>query len=157
MNVDLLVGIISAAAAIVAVVVGYVFSRRSDREADWRRLKLEHYKEFFLALSGIMGSRSTPANQIRYSDAVNSLSLVAPPSVIRALYAYQDETNFSNRDFSAERFDRLLNALIREIRRDVHPSRSDDPSLRFQFIDVPPDHAIRRSVPADDLKMVAPQ
>ncbi len=120
------VAIISAATAIAVAALTYIFAKRRERESDWRRLKLDHYKEFVAALSGVVGERSTPANQGRYADAVNAMTLVAPPSALRALYAFQDEVRFSNPTKSAQGHDEKLSALLREIRRDIHPTQPDD-------------------------------
>jgi len=87
-----------------------------------------------LALSGIQDGRSTPDLQARYADAMNLVTLVAPPAVLRALYAFQDETRVSNTNRSARRYDVVLTALLKEIRHDVHPKLPDDSSIDFQLI-----------------------
>ena len=70
----------SAVTAILAVIVTYILTKRREHEADWRKLKFAQYQEFVLALSGIVDERATSVSQARYSDAVNSMALVAPPA-----------------------------------------------------------------------------
>ena len=111
MESSILVAMISAAAAVAAAAVSYTFTKRREREAEWRRLKLEHYREFVAALSGVVGERSTAASQARYSDAVNTMALVAPEEVLRALYRFQDEIRVSNQSKSQQRHDALLFCL----------------------------------------------
>lgn len=137
MDATISVAIISAAAALAVATASYAFNKRRDREAEWRRLKLEHYKEYVAALSGVVGHRSTAESQTRYSDAVNSMVLVAPPAVLRALYEFQDEIRVSNPSKSDQRHDQTLAALLREIRRDVHPTPPDDQGLAFRLMDAP--------------------
>ena len=79
MNSTVLVAVISGAVALAVAALSYAFNKRRDREAEWRKLKLEHYKEFVAAISGVVGQRSTEQSHIRYADAVNSMVLVAPP------------------------------------------------------------------------------
>src|ERR1035438_349974 len=94
--------LVSGAVALVTVSVTqqltYFFSRKRDHEADWRKMKLEQYKEYVAALSGTVHHPFDSAVQRRYSDAVNSMGLVAPPRVLIALYGLLDETSFINRD-----------------------------------------------------------
>jgi hypothetical protein len=139
MNVDIIVGVISAATAVALVIASYSFNRRRDRELEWRKLKLEHYKEYIAALSGIAGRRSTPEAQARYSDAFNSLILVAPAPVLKLLYAFNEETRISNAARTPEGYEKLQNALLRELRRDIHPDL-EDRALEFFLIDAEPVH-----------------
>ena len=94
-----LAAIITGAVALVVVSVTppitYFFSRKRDHEADWRKMKLEQYKEYVTALSGTVHHPYDSAVQRRYTDAVNSIGLIAPPKVLIALYRFLDETSFS--------------------------------------------------------------
>jgi hypothetical protein len=137
MNATILVAVISGAAALAVAALSYAFNKRREREADWRKLKLDHYKEYVTALSGVVGERSTAQSQARYSDAVNLMTLVAPPVVLEALYEFQDEIRVSNPNKSQKRHDETLAALLREIRRDVHPIPPHDDDLVFRLMDAP--------------------
>ncbi len=68
----MLVAIISAATAVVVADVAagltYLFTKRREREADWRKLKLDYYNEYVSALSGIIEGRGTPEGHIRYVE-----------------------------------------------------------------------------------------
>jgi hypothetical protein len=148
MNATILVAAISASAALAAAALSYLFHKRRDRETEWRKLKLEHYKEYVLALSGILDRRSTPDLQARYADAMNLMTLIAPPMVLRALYEFQDETRVSNKNKSPQRYEVVLTALLREIRRDVHPKIPADAGIDFQLIlPAPCDESGTRSLP----------
>lgn len=78
-----------------------------------------------------------PAAQARYSDAVNFMTLVAPPRVLRALYDFQDEIRVGNTQKSQSRHDEALAALLKAIRADVHPSAPADTGLVFRLMDAP--------------------
>ena len=136
MNPTLLVGILSAATALTVFAGGYSLNRRRDRDLEWRKLKLEHYKDYLAALSGITGRRSTAEAQARYADAFNSLALVAPASVLKALYLFNDQTRISNSTRTPERYNQLLNTLVRELRRDIHPELGEL-ALSVFLIDAP--------------------
>jgi hypothetical protein len=134
--------LLTAATAIIVAALTYYFGKRRDREAEWRKLKLDHYQEFLSALSGIVGARAKEdVNQARVSDAINALSLVAPPAVLRALYAFHDEIRITNPSKSSAGHDATLNALMAAIRRDVHPAAPDDTGITFRLLDAP---AVRR-------------
>ncbi len=75
-----LVAIISAAASLLIVAAITFFltlTKRKEREAEWRKQKLEHYREFLDALSGTAGTDSTPDAQRRWARASNTIGLVA--------------------------------------------------------------------------------
>jgi hypothetical protein len=117
----------------------HYFGRKRDHEADWRRLKLEHYKEYVAALSGIVCSSDAAAHR-RYRDAANSLNLVAPPKVLIALQAFLDETSVKNRNRTDSKYESLFSQLMRYMRTDCHPrSPNDNPEFVFLTINVPPD------------------
>lgn len=137
MDATILVAVISAAAALAVASLSYAFNKRREREGEWRKLKLEHYKEYVTALSGVVGQRSTAESQARYSDAVNFMTLVAPPTVLRALYGFQDEIRVSNETKSQQKHDETLAALLRAIRRDVHPKAPHDQGVVFRLMDAP--------------------
>ncbi len=137
MNGSIVVAIISAGTAVTVAALSYAFTKRRERDADWRKFKLDHYKEYILALSGVVGQRSTAAAQTRYSDAVNFMTLVAPSAVLQALYDFQDEIRIGNQNKSEARHDETLAQLLREIRADVHPSRPDDRAIIFRLMDAP--------------------
>jgi hypothetical protein len=136
-NSSVLAAIISGAGAIVVAAVSYSLTKRREREAEWRRVKLDHYREYIAGLSGIVNDRATPPSQARYSDAVNALLLVAPADVLRALRRFQTEIAASNKDRSDARHDALLSDLVRAIRRDIQPKHSHDGDLTFQVLGVP--------------------
>jgi len=135
--------VLSAALVFVGGLIGavltYVLTRRKEHEADWRKLKLEQYREFVLALSGVEESRTNPVAQLRYADAINCMMLVAPAPVYRALQAYLDENSFSNANRSRAGHDRHLNSLVRAMRADTDPG--GDPggnTLQFGLRAPPP-------------------
>jgi len=129
----------SVVTAIVVAIITYVLTRRREREADWRKLKFGQYQEYLLALSGIVEGRSTPEAQARYSDAFNSMLLVASAPVLRALQDFQNENRCSNPNRSPEKHDRLLNVLLRAMRADMLPNGARDlEELQVYLITVPP-------------------
>jgi hypothetical protein len=108
--------------------------------AGWRKAKLEHYRQYVAALWGMVQGKAITADaQARYADAVNTLTLVAPPSVLRALYAFQDEISYRNTQRSDERHDQLVNVLLRQMRRDVRPPQrgGDGPEPSIRLLSVP--------------------
>ena len=136
MPVALFAAIVAAGTSIVVAVVGHAFTKRRERELEWRKLKLEHYQEYVAALSGIAGRRSNPEAQARYADAFNAMMLIAPSTVLKALYEFQEETRINNPNRTFERYESLHDALISLMRRDIHPELAD-PRIKFIQIDAP--------------------
>ena len=143
MDRTVLIALISAAAALIGGVVvamaNYYLSIRREHEADWRKLKFERYQEYVVSLSGVVQGRETREAKLRYADAVNSLSLVAPESVLSALHKFQDEISYVNTNRSQGEHDRLLNILFREMRADIRPKSVKDDTISFHLLAAPPE------------------
>lgn len=132
MDTPIFVAIISAAASIAIAAGTFFLTKRKEREAEWRKQKLEHYREFLDALSGTVGTDSTPDAQRRWARATNTIGLVASQQVLHALRYFQDAIARSNPNPSQEAHDRALNALMLAIRADLDISPADDPET-FAF------------------------
>lgn len=110
---DISGALITAAGAILAATVGYLFSKSKEREADWRKKKLEMYHELFDSISGIVKEDSTPESQKRFARACNTIGLIASAEVIRALQGFQ----VASRD--GINHDEALTKLLLAIRADM--------------------------------------
>ena len=132
MDTPILVAVISATASLAVAAVTFSLTKRKEREAEWRKQKLEHYREFLDALSGVVGSDSTPDGQRRWARATNTIGLVASQQVLLALRRFQDAIAKSNPNPSAEAHDRALNQLMLSIRADLEVTPADDPAT-FSF------------------------
>lgn len=132
MDTPILVAVISAAASIAVAAVTFFLTKRKEREAEWRKQKLEHYREFSDALSGTVGTDSTPEAQRRWARATNTIGLVASQRVLLALRQFQDAIARSNPNPSQEAHDQALNRLMLAIRTDLDITPTDDPAT-FSF------------------------
>lgn len=131
MPADIVTAVIAASGAIVLAGATYWLTKQREREAELRKEKLEHYKEFAVSLSGIISGEDTPDGQRFFALACNKLNLVAPQPVLEALQAFQQETKRSNPSPGRERHDKLMSALFYEMRKDLGISPKDN-SETFQ-------------------------
>jgi protein-S-isoprenylcysteine O-methyltransferase Ste14 len=53
-------------AAIAVAVLTYFLTKRKEREADWRKLKFDLYRDYMNAVAGITEGRMTPESETRY-------------------------------------------------------------------------------------------
>lgn len=88
-----LVGVVVAG---LTAVITYATTKKREREAELRKEKLEHYKDFMASLSGIISGEGTPEAQQAFARACNKLNLVAPHAVIVALPSFQQEIKVTN-------------------------------------------------------------
>jgi len=137
MDTAVLVAGISASAGFGSSFAQLFFNKRSEREGQWRKLKLDHYKEYISALSGVVSRRSTAGSQARYADAVNLMTLVAPPVVCVHYTNFRTRLGKAMRRSPQQRHNELLTTLLREIRRDVHPKAPRDAGMVFRLMNVP--------------------
>jgi hypothetical protein len=125
MPAEIATAIIAASGAVVVAGATYWFTKQRERDAELRKEKLEHYKDFAASLSGVISGEFTPDGQRAFSRACNRLNLVAPHTVLQALQAFQKEIKVSNSTRSNEHHDKLLSALFYEIRKDLGISPRD--------------------------------
>ena len=126
MAAEIYTAIIGASGAVVVAGASYWLTKKREREAELRKEKLEHYKDFVASQSGIVALDATPEGQRAFARACNNLNLIAPQSVLVALQNFQDEIRASNENPCRERHDRLLSLLLYEIRKDLGVSPEDD-------------------------------
>ena len=125
---EIATALITAAGAIVLAGASYWFTKKREREAELRKEKLEHYKEFVASLSGILAAEGTPEGQRIFARACNKLNLVAPHGVLSALREFQREIKCGNPDGTIESHDKAMSKLFLEIRRDLNVTPADDSS-----------------------------
>jgi hypothetical protein len=144
MNIALLVAVISGVVSIFGLIVGYLLTKQKDREADWRKMKLDLYKSFIVALSGQLNDLTTI--QMAYVEATNALALVAPPGVLNAVSTLNEAFVQRRSGISAE----TIQTLLRALRRDIHPHhRHTKENLDLPFFLNPAASQINPPVPAE--------
>jgi hypothetical protein len=126
MAAEVVTAIITASSAVALAGTSYWFTKKREREAELRKEKLEHYKEFVTSLGGVINGESTPDSQRAFSLSCNKLNLIAPQSVLLALQEFQNEIKVSNTEKSLERHDKLMSQLFYEMRKDLQVTPSDD-------------------------------
>ena len=123
---EIATALIAAAGAVVLAGASYWFTKKREREAELRKEKLDHYKEFVASLSGILSAEATPEGQRAFARASNKLNLVAPQQVLEALQEFQREIRVSNSERSIERHDKAMSTLFYEIRKDLNITPRDN-------------------------------
>jgi Fic family protein len=129
---EVITAIIATSGAISLAGATYWFTKKREREAELRKEKLEHYKEFVASLSGIISGEATPEGLRSFASSSNKLNLVAPQTVVKALQQFQQEIRTSSPNKSSERQDRLMSKLFLEMRKDLQVTPADkDTSFIF--------------------------
>jgi hypothetical protein len=119
MHASIAVAVIGAIAGLMTAAMTYAITMRREREADWRKLKLEMYREFTTAMAGMAEGDAGYTEKMRFNVTSNSLHLIASKRAVDAPEAFRQEISASNRNRDGEVHDRLLSRLFWEIRRDL--------------------------------------
>jgi hypothetical protein len=127
METPIFVAVISGAASLVVAALSYWLTKAREREADWRKQKLEHYRELLEAISGIVAGDGTDESQRRYARATNVVGLVASQEVIAAVDRMR-EASRPHEAWSMVEHDAALASLLLAIRRDLGIRPKDDPT-----------------------------
>ena len=132
MAAEIITALTATSGAIVLAGATYWLTKKREREAELRKEKLEHYKDFVASLSGVVSGDETPEGQRAFARACNKLNLVAPQSVVRALQNFQQEIKTSNHQKSDDRHDKLMSKLFYEMRKDLQVTPRDN-DISFVF------------------------
>ncbi|QNM98203.1 hypothetical protein [Chitinimonas koreensis] len=134
MEATILVAVISASAGIIISALTFFLTKWKEREAEWRKQKLESYKELISALSGIVDPAPSSAAKTRFAHIANHMLLVATPEVLVALRDFLDEASESNKNKTVDRHDELLTVLMYAIREDlgIKPNKAA-PDFQFRL------------------------
>jgi len=127
MDNSVLIAIITASGSVIVAAVSFYLTKRHQIKSEWKKEKLNHYKELLSALSelAIDGADKGKAN-IKFASSANTIALVASQEVITAIMNFHDEVKFSNRSKSPEKHDKLLKELLLKIRQDIGLSKKDN-------------------------------
>lgn len=128
MNGQIWTAIIAAISALLVASFTYWSSKKSDREAEWRKLKLQKYEEFATSLGRMAEGDATDAIKTRFNVASNSLHLIASKRVVDALEDFRKEISAGNTNKTIAKHDELLSRLFWEIRLDLGDPPTSDPS-----------------------------
>src|SRR6185436_14839077 len=132
MGTNVLIVAISSVTAIAVAAFTYYTTKKREREAEWRREKLAHYKDYFAALAETIGENISDEARARYCVAFNTVGLFAPQDVIGCLHSYQEITRMPYDKVDVAEHDRRLTNLVLAVRRDLKLQPEDDPAT-FSF------------------------
>ena len=132
MGTNVLIVAISSVTAIAVAAFTYYTTKKREREAEWRREKLAHYKDYFAALAETIGENISDEARARYCVAFNTVGLFASQDVIGCLHSYQEITRMPYDKVDVAEHDRRLTNLVLAVRRDLKLQPEDDPAT-FSF------------------------
>lgn len=119
MEASLVVAVVTALSSITVAALTYSFTKRKEREADWRKYKYEQYKEFVAAIAAMVGSDIAPEVSQKFALVSNTLHLIGSKGVLDALHTLLHELIDLKGNISQARQAACLNKLIWEIRKDL--------------------------------------
>ena len=138
MSSEIFVSMISVSGSILLATISYYFTKRQQREAAWRELKMNHYKELLLSISDIAVDNNDVDAHQRFAKAMNTLALIAPQSVVDAMLSFHDGVKVSSGNRSEELHDELLAKLLLSIREDIRIRPKDDPTdFHYHLVGAP--------------------
>lgn len=111
--------VVTVIGGVIAACATYLFTKWREREAEWRKDKMQVYKEFALSVGEYCEGASE--GRMRFVSACNGLNLVAPQPVIEALKKVNSENNTKDGPFETR-----ISRVFYEMRRDLKISPKDD-------------------------------
>ncbi len=136
---EVFVAIITVSGSLVVVAISYFLAKRQQIEAEWRSSKLNHYTVLLSSISDLAVDNKDIEAHRRFAFAMNTLALVAPQKVVRAMLAFHDGVKMSNEDRSSELHDQLLSKLLLAIREDLGMKPRDNAvKFHYHLVGAPP-------------------
>ena len=126
MDASVIIVAISSMTAIIVAALTYYSTKQREREAEWRKEKLAHYRDYFAALAETIGPQVSDDARARYCVAFNTVGLFASQDVIKCLHAYQEITRLPYAEVQVGEHDKRLTNLVLAVRRDLRLRPSDD-------------------------------
>jgi len=136
MDTAIVVALIALATSIIVTALSAYLSKMSEIKVEWQRKKIVHYQKLLTAMSDMaMQGRDQVDAKTRFSEAVNTITLIAGQPVIAALMELCDFIMISNHSKTQERHNELIRNLMLEIRKDIGLIKNDDEhSFDFRFV-----------------------
>jgi len=124
--------LVTTTVAIGGWFIGHALTKSRERQAEWRKEKLTHYKEYFAALAGVVGSHATDETRKRYAIAFNTVGLFASQEVIERLHSYQEITRLGASEVPLAEHNKRLTRLAFAMRQDLR-LKPNDKEESFSF------------------------
>lgn len=126
MAADIYSAIVAASGAVVLAGATYCFTKKRERDAELRKVKLEHYQNVVVALSKTVSAGRTDDDRRSFAEEANKLYLVAPTAVLEAFRAYQEGQVLPSTAEGIEQREALLSRLFFLLRKDLGLSIAND-------------------------------
>lgn len=121
----IIIASISLLASVITASLSYVFTKRSQRLNDEKRIKEEFFRQFVKALSDVAIDNKDKNAQINLSESINTLLLIGSPGVVRALMKFHSHVSIENNKVDRNSIewlnihDHLLGELFKQLRLDL--------------------------------------
>jgi hypothetical protein len=134
MDTGVITTIITASGAILSASIIFLLTKRYERSRDWREKKLIYYQELLSSISGLVVEKGNKHEaDKRFATAANTIALVAPQYVIKALMDYNKHIiNPDDQNTGSEKHNKLLADLLLAIRQDIDLTTKDNKTT-FSF------------------------
>jgi hypothetical protein len=136
MNLQLWVALIAASATLLSAVFTLYFTRQREIKLKELAFKLDKYADFLTGFSELGSRNKTYEAHLKLTNSVNTLNLIASNEVLTHVYRLLDYVSqHRGESYSVEEQDRILNAIILSIRKDLGRSHGKEfEGFRFRLI-----------------------
>lgn len=115
MESTIVVVLIAMAASIVVPSITFFLTKKKEREVEWRKLRVEQYKELMDAMSNVAGESPSAESRKRLALTANQVGLFASPAVLRQMTRLLNAVAAG----SGDNQDEIITSLIHAIRTDL--------------------------------------
>ncbi|CAD6491217.1 MAG: hypothetical protein LAKADJCE_00081 [Candidatus Argoarchaeum ethanivorans] len=130
---DVWVIVVGGILSILAATISHYFIKRRELDIRDAEHKLERYNYLLESFAGIGSGYKTYEAHVHFTNAVNTLNLIASKKVLEAVYELVDYIQTpKGESYNISDQDRITNKLILEIRRDLHSKTLKD-FKQFEF------------------------
>ncbi|MDD3831517.1 MAG: hypothetical protein PHW00_02540 [Clostridia bacterium] len=123
---ELWIALIGTCTAVITIALTNYYAKRNQLKFEERKLKEQYYTTFIEAVSNSVISNHAEQTRDALADAQNKLLLVGSPEVVKDLMVFHDYVKPSATNFTVEKHDELLTALLKSMRKDLFSNKDSN-------------------------------
>lgn len=123
---ELWIALIGTCTAVITIALTNYYAKRNQLKFEERKLKEQYYTTFIEAVSNSVVSNHSEQTRDALADAQNKLLLVGSPEVVKDLMVFHDYVKPPATNFTVEKHDELLTALLKSMRKDLFSNKDSN-------------------------------
>ncbi len=125
---EIAISVLGAMTAIIVAVIGAILSNKNSNTLQLRKLKEEHYMQYFEALHSLASQNSSRDAMAKYTYCRDKMLIVGSEEMVRSVLKYENEGVGK----AKELHDKYLTDIVKAIRKDLNIKDKNYPDINLK-------------------------